>query len=78
MFSKSYFSNLYLFLCFILFFIGTGFSQNVSYLDSLDGKFALQFQIEALFRAGEQPIQRTVIPLAHCFAQRASSASAAM
>jgi hypothetical protein len=37
------------FLLFSLFisstFSGIGFSQNVSYLDSLDGKFALQFQI---------------------------------
>ncbi len=50
MFTKSYFSNLYLFLFFILFFSGTGLSQNASYLDSLDGKFALQFQIEGLLR----------------------------
>ncbi len=50
MFTKSYFSNLYLFLFFILFFSGTGLSQNASYLDSLNGKFALQFQIEGLLR----------------------------
>jgi len=49
MLTKSYFSNLYLFLSFILFIIGTGLSQNASYLDSLDGKFALQFQINDNF-----------------------------
>ncbi|MDH3267831.1 MAG: hypothetical protein OEM46_03145 [Ignavibacteria bacterium] len=31
-------------------FIGSGFSQNASYLDSLDGKFALQFQISDNFQ----------------------------
>jgi len=38
------------FLFASLIFASTGFSQSTSYLDSLDGKFALQFQIEGLFR----------------------------
>ena len=38
------------FLIASLLFVTTGFSQSTSYLDSLDGKFALQFQIEGLFR----------------------------
>lgn len=36
-------------LLFTLLFISSGFSQNASYLDSLDGKFALQFQISDNF-----------------------------
>jgi hypothetical protein len=32
-----------------LIFVSTGFSQSTSYLDSLDGKFALQFQINENF-----------------------------
>jgi hypothetical protein len=40
-FLKIYFS----FLFASLIFVSTGFSQSTSYLDSLDGKFALQFQI---------------------------------
>jgi hypothetical protein len=50
MLTKSKFSILYLFLAIILFYIGNGFSQNASYLDSLDGKFALQFQINDNFQ----------------------------
>jgi len=44
--SKIYFTILFT----SLLFITTAFSQSTSYLDSLDGKFALQFQIEGLFR----------------------------
>jgi len=45
----------YLLKLLILLFVSplftiTTFSQSTSYLDSLDGKFALQFQIETLFR----------------------------
>ena len=50
MLTKSYFSNLLILLFVSQLFITTGFSQSTSYLDSLDGKFALQFQIEGLFR----------------------------
>ncbi len=45
-FLKSYFS----FLFTSLLFVTAGFSQSTSYLDSLDGKFALQFQINENFR----------------------------
>jgi len=45
-FLKIYFS----FLFTSLLFVTTGFSQSTSYLDSLDGKFALQFQINENFR----------------------------
>jgi hypothetical protein len=45
-FLKIYFT----FLFASLIFVSTSFSQSTSYLDSLDGKFALQFQIEGLFR----------------------------
>ncbi len=38
------------FLFALLVFVSTGFSQGTSYLDSLDGKFALQFQINENFR----------------------------
>jgi hypothetical protein len=44
-FLKIYFS----FLITSLLFVSTGFSQSTSYLDSLDGKFALQFQINENF-----------------------------
>ena len=44
-FIKIYFS----FLFASLIFVSTGFSQSTSYLDSLDGKFALQFQINENF-----------------------------
>ncbi|GMR25468.1 MAG: hypothetical protein BMS9Abin39_0768 [Ignavibacteria bacterium] len=37
------------FLFASLIFVSTGFSQSTSYLDSLDGKFALQFQINENF-----------------------------
>ena len=38
------------FLIASLIFVSTSFSQSTSYLDSLDGKFALQFQIDGLYR----------------------------
>lgn len=38
------------FLFASLIFVSTGFSQSTSYLDSLDGKFALQFQIADNFQ----------------------------
>ncbi len=50
MFTRSYLSNLLILLFVSQLFLTTGFSQSTSYLDSLDGKFALQFQIEGLFR----------------------------
>ena len=50
MLTRSYLSNLIMLLFVSQLFITTGFSQSTSYLDSLDGKFALQFQIESLFR----------------------------
>ena len=49
MFTKSYLSNLLTLLFVSQLFITTSFSQNTSYLDSLDGKFALQFQISDNF-----------------------------
>jgi len=50
MFTRSYLPNL-----LILFFVSqlaitSGFSQSTTYLDSLDGKFALQFQIKDNFQ----------------------------
>jgi hypothetical protein len=36
-----------------LIFVSTGFSQSTSYLDSLDGKFALQFQINRDFQLSD-------------------------
>ena len=48
-FLKIYFS----FLFASLLFVTTGFSQSISYLDSLDGKFALQFQINENFRLSD-------------------------
>jgi len=68
MLTKNYLSNLYLFLSFILFFIGTGFSQNASYLDSLDGKFALQFQINDNFSLSS--FQGTVLSGKYHFSSR--------
>jgi len=41
---------LLLLLLISFLFIGSGFSQNASYIDSLDGKFALQFQISDNFQ----------------------------
>jgi opacity protein-like surface antigen len=49
MFTKSFLSNLLILLFVSQLFITTGFSQSTSYLDSLDGKFALQFQIDRNF-----------------------------
>lgn len=49
MFTRSYFSNLLILLFVSQLFLTTGFSQSTSYLDSLDGKFALQFQIDRNF-----------------------------
>jgi len=50
MLTRSYLSNLLILLFVSQLFITTGFSQNTSYLDSLDGKFALQFQIADNFQ----------------------------
>lgn len=41
------------FLFASLIFVTTGFSQSTSYLDSLDGKFALQFQINSYFKLSD-------------------------
>jgi opacity protein-like surface antigen len=49
MLTRSYLSNLLILLFVSQIFITTGFSQSTSYLDSLDGKFALQFQITENF-----------------------------
>ena len=49
MLTRSYLSNLLILLFVSQLFITTGFSQSTSYLDSLDGKFALQFQINDTF-----------------------------
>ncbi len=48
-FLKIYFS----FLFASLIFVSTCFSQSTSYLDSLDGKFALQFQINSYFKLSD-------------------------
>lgn len=48
-FLKIYFT----FLFASLIFVSTCFSQSTSYLDSLDGKFALQFQINSNFRLSD-------------------------
>jgi hypothetical protein len=50
MLTRSYLSNLLILLFVSQLFITTGFSQITSYLDSLDGKFALQFQIADNFQ----------------------------
>jgi len=50
MFIKTCLLNLLILLFVFSLFINTGFSQNTSYLDSLDGKFALQFQITDNFQ----------------------------
>ena len=49
MFTRSYLSNLLILLFVSQLAITSGFSQSTSYLDSLDGKFALQFQINENF-----------------------------
>jgi len=49
MLTKNYLSNLLILLFVFPLFITTAFSQSTSYLDSLDGKFALQFQIDRNF-----------------------------
>lgn len=49
-------------------FIGIGFSQQASYLDSLDGKFALQFQINENFRLSN--FQGTVLSGKYHFSTR--------
>jgi hypothetical protein len=50
LFTRSYLSNLLTLLVVSQLFITTGFFQSTSYLDSLDGKFALQFQITDNFQ----------------------------
>ena len=49
MFIKTYLLNLLILLFVSQLFITTGFSQSTSYLDSLNGKYALQFQISENF-----------------------------
>jgi hypothetical protein len=49
MFFQSILKISFPFLFALLIFLSTGFSQSTSYLDSLDGKFALQFQINENF-----------------------------
>jgi hypothetical protein len=51
-----------------LIFISTGFSQSTSYLDSLDGKFSLQFQINENFSLSD--FQGTVISGKYHFSKR--------
>ena len=55
-------------LCFCAIFISTSFSQNISYLDSLDGKFALQFQINENFSLSD--FQGTVLSGKYHFSSR--------
>jgi len=50
MLTRTYSSSLFLLLFTSQLFITTGFSQSTSYLDSLNGKFALQFQIADNFQ----------------------------
>lgn len=50
---KSILKIYFAFLFTSLIFVTTGFSQSTSYLDSLDGKFALQFQINENFRLSD-------------------------
>jgi len=63
------FLKIYLaFLFASLIFISTGFSQSTSCLDSLDGKFALQFQINENFSLSD--FQGTVISGKYHFSKR--------
>ena len=50
---QSFLKNCFAFLFASLLFITTGLSQSTSYLDSLDGKFALQFQINRDFQLSD-------------------------
>ena len=50
MLTGSYLLNLLILLFANQLFLTTGFSQSTSYLDSLEGKFALQFQIKDNFQ----------------------------
>jgi len=50
MLTRPYFSKLLIFLFASQLYLTTSFSQSTSYLDSLDGKFALQFQITDNFQ----------------------------
>ena len=56
------------FLFSSLIFVSTGFSQSTSYLDSLDGKFALQFQINDNFSLSD--FQGAVISGKYHFSKR--------
>jgi hypothetical protein len=56
------------FLFASLIFVSTGFSQSTTYLDSLDGKFALQFQITDNFTLSS--FQGTVISGKYHFSKR--------
>ena len=49
MFFQSFMKISFSLLFASLIFVSAGFSQSTSYLDSLDGKFALQFQINENF-----------------------------
>jgi len=68
MLTKTCFLNLLILLFVFSLFINTGFSQNTSYLDSLDGKFALQFQITDNFQLSN--FQGTVISGKYHFSKR--------
>ena len=50
---QSFIKIFFAFLFTSSIFISTGFSQSISYLDSLDGKFALQFQINRDFQLSD-------------------------
>ena len=63
-FLKIYFA----FLFAALLFVTTGFSQSTSYLDSLDGKFALQFRITNNFSLSN--FQGTILSGKYHFSNR--------
>jgi hypothetical protein len=68
MYFQSKIKNCFSFLIAAFIFISTGFSQSTSYLDSLDGKFALQFQINENFSLSD--FQGTVISGKYHFSKR--------
>jgi len=68
MLTKTYLSNLLILLFVSQLFITTTFSQSTSYLDSLDGKFALQFQITDNFQLSN--FQGTVLSGKYHFSSR--------
>ncbi|RKY94821.1 MAG: hypothetical protein DRQ13_07810 [Ignavibacteriae bacterium] len=68
MFVKTCLSNPLILLFILPLFLTTAFSQNTSYLDSLDGKFALQFQISENFNLSS--FQGTVFSGKYNFSSR--------